>query len=150
MAGERDGWARTVPGPAAVLGWLGLIPFVVCAAAPYVLDPYWASMASLGLWAYGAVILSFLGGVQWGLAVAQNDARLSRLGLSVLPSLIAWPAVWFGGTTGFLLLALGFGFALALDSVATVRGWAPVWYPRLRAPLTITVFLSLIFGVFNA
>ena len=43
---------------------------------------------------YGASILSFLGGVHWG-ACLQGGAQSSSLRLlwSVVPSLVAWPAV---------------------------------------------------------
>jgi hypothetical protein len=40
--------------------------------------------------AYGAVILSFLGGIQRGSAIAVDNVSLPRLGLSVTLSLIAW------------------------------------------------------------
>ena len=56
-----------------------------------------ADDARFGLRAYGAVILSFLGGIQWGLAIRNSDGNArTRQGLtpiltvSIVPSLIGW------------------------------------------------------------
>jgi hypothetical protein len=95
------------------------------------------------------VILSFMGGVQWGLAVAQdagaNDAtRWRRYGVSVLPAFVAWSGVWFTGRTGLLLLAIGFAALLAYDLLTVSRGEAPRWYGELRIVLTIVVVAALL------
>jgi Protein of unknown function (DUF3429) len=94
---------------------------------------------------YGAVILSFMGGVQWGLAVAASPAANDwrRYGLSVIPALVAWGGLWIGGTTSLYLLMAGFAALLAYDLWTVQQGEAPAWYGRLRSALTATVVICL-------
>jgi len=138
-----------VPSGAAWLGGLGLLPFVAGALLVATTDSPWAID---GLRSYGAIILSFLGGIHWGLAIADDGASSGlgaiwpRLGASVIPALIAWVALLLDPTMGFLLLAIAFVLLLLGDLAATRRGFAPRWYPRLRVPLTSIAVLSLVLG----
>lgn len=148
-AGRRGG--RHVPGAAAWLGGLGAVPFVVLAVAGHYADTSWQAPVLFALCAYGAVILSFLGGIQWGLAIAgyggaPESRRDRRLVLSIVPSLLGWGALLLPVSVALLLLAVAFGAMLWLDIRASAVGEAPVWYPRLRWPLTFTVAASLGFG----
>lgn len=83
-----------IPGPVAWLGYGGLLPFVTLAAVGLLAPttPWW----SAALLAYGAVILSFVGALHWGFAMAQSGlstAERTRCFVwSVVPSLMAWPA----------------------------------------------------------
>lgn len=101
---------------------------------------------------YGAIIISFLGAVHWGLEYAEkvpNPARTRfRYGLGVLAPMVAWPTLLmpmdFALTTQFGAFVMLY-FA---DSRATVRAWAPSWYGVYRFVLTAIVgaaiFISLI------
>ena len=61
--------ASSVPSAAAWLGGLGIIPFVgISLATPFAADVLKGPL-SFALMTYGAIILSFLGGVHWGLAI---------------------------------------------------------------------------------
>ena len=125
-----------VPLAAAWLGGLGLLPFVA-GTILIALGHDWAPDA---LRFYGASILSFMGGVHWGLAIADfGSARTEgtswlRLGASVLPALVAWIALLLDPLRGLLLLTLAFALLLRMDQFATRRELAPAWYPTLRAP----------------
>lgn len=140
-----------VPVSAAWLGGLGALPFIglVCAMPFLVGAP--RSLAADALVAYGAVILSFLGGIHWGLAIAQGggaaQAKLpARLILSIVPSLAAWAALLVADTTGLFVLALAVAVMLWVDLRATRAGDAPPWYPTLRIPLTCIVVAALLLG----
>jgi hypothetical protein len=140
-----------VPEPAGWLGGLGAVPFLGLAAAAHFVDDAHRMSVIQALLAYGAVILSFLGGVHWGLAVGSNinsDNRqfLARLVLSVLPSLAGWTALLATETTGLLILATAIAAMLWVDLRATQAGHAPPWYPNLRIPLTCVVVAALLFG----
>ncbi len=149
-----SGAARTARGPvpsaAQWLGALGAVPFVALAVMALFVDGAPSTRVSVALSAYGAVILSFLGGIRWGLAVAGfgveggEGASFGRLGLSVLPSLVAWVALLIPAPGRLLLLAAAFAAMLWLDVRASRQGIAPVWYPRLRWPLTTTVVAALV------
>lgn len=140
-----------IPASALVLGLAGLIPFILCAAASLLTEGLLQAQAWYALTAYGAVILSFLGGVHWGLAIkteaAPKPAALTpRLIISVIPSLIGWTALLMPTVPGLIALALGFAAMLWTDLRATRDGLAPQWYSRLRWPLSIIVVLCLLIG----
>jgi len=142
--------ARSVPLAAVWLGGLGVVPFLVSAAIILVGPPERAGMASDALAAYGAIILSFLGGIQWGFAtggvnaVKENGALLGGLSFSVLPSLVAWAALLAPRETGLLVLAGTFLLVLLVDIRAARSNQAPAWYPSLRWPPTLLAVASLL------
>ncbi len=101
---------------------------------------------------YGAVIISFLGAIHWGLEYAEKTPSRGRTrfryGLGVLASAVAWPTVFMPVE---FALTTQFGALVALywaDTLAARRGWAPPWYGTYRFVLTAVagaaIALSLI------
>ena len=133
--------ASTIPRIAAALGYGGVIPFLAAALNSAIGAPLPAEFALRIFVAYGAIILSFLGGIRWGTGL-HPDASLAReLTLSVIPSLWAGIclllpsaelSVW-GLLTGFL--AMGF-----IDRYSPPVAM-PLWMRRLRTHLTVAVTL---------
>jgi len=143
--------ASKVPQSAAWLGGLGAVPFIGLAGVAPFLTGAPRVLAAHALVAYGATILSFLGGVHWGLAIgsetsADRSHLRNKLIVSVIPSLAAWAALLFPETTGLLILALSIAAMLWVDLRTTRLGQAPLWYPKLRIPLTTMVVASLLLG----
>ena len=138
-----------IPRPAFVLGWLGVIPFAAFAllAVTGGVLPHGSAMSGLVL--YGAIILSFMGGAQWGLSMVTGGSTLrTRLAISVLPALAAF-GLWFLPAAGALLGLAAVFVALLLYDIATVRaGAAPEWYPALRIQLTSAVVICLLLASF--
>ncbi len=135
-----------MPRTAAVLTALGVLPFAGGAAVAWVWPDFEAAGAIDAVIAYGAVILSFLGGIHWGFAAAPGGATSGRsvgYGLSVLPSLLAWAALLLPRSVGLGLLMVAIIGALALDRRAVVKGLAPAWWLGLRGPVTAIVLLCL-------
>ncbi len=142
---------NNVPPSAAWLGGLGALPFIGLAGATPYLDSAPRMFVVHALVAYGATILSFLGGIHWGLAIASQSKAdhpefRTRLILSVIPSLAAWVALLFPEDTGLLILAAAVAAMLWVDIRAAREGRAPQWYPKLRIPLTCVVVAALLFG----
>lgn len=141
-----------VPPSAGWLGAAGAVPFIVLALAIPFLTGRPQIFAVDALIAYGATILSFLGGVHWGLAIVSERRRSDGselpgwLVLSVVPSLTAWAALLLPQMIGLFLLAAAIAAMLAIDVWATQVGQAPAWYPKLRKPLTAAVVTALLFG----
>lgn len=147
-----------VPRPAAVYGAAGLIPFVAAAVAVWVLPGGWKTNALYVQLAYGATILSFLGAVHWGLALAGRGTggdvaaacTWRRLGLSVVPALIGWVSLTLAPLLGALVQLVAFAGLMLADGAATRQGLLPPWYPRVRKPLTLVVMLSLAAAIARA
>jgi ABC-type proline/glycine betaine transport system permease subunit len=130
-----------IPVPALLLGLAGVLPFW---AAPLAIwwDPTWWEVAHHQQLVYGALILSFLGGVHWGVALKTGDRGWSRFVWSVLPSLIGWLAHAFEHH-GILILICGFGTAWSIDRLSALAEDLPVWYQRLRALLSVGAVAGL-------
>jgi len=140
-----------IPTGAKWLGFSGLIPFIGCALAVSLApEPYKSFSLSL-LLGYGAVILSFLGGVHWGLAIAPGSAQTDltkQLALSVIPSLIAWVALFLQERLALIVLALSIALVLIVDRMSVREGRAPAWFMALRRYLSIGAIASLLLAAF--
>lgn len=141
---------RAIPSDALLLGAGGVLPFAALATAALLgLDWRYGLPGGLfrqALVGYGAVILSFLGGVRWGIGLRHGDApgRTGFLVISVIPAILAWAALLLPRPHDIALLIACF-LALAVLDVAMVRGGhAPAWYATLRLALTAAVVLVLI------
>ena len=138
----------SLPRPAAILGAAGLLPFIALGtqvATGLPLGPAATTQARALLIIYGAAILSFLGGIQWGLAVTSADRSDAwrRYGFSILPSLVAMLAVVHGGRNGLITLAVGVAVWGVYELWSTGLGEAPQWYGRLRLALTVVATAAL-------
>ncbi len=140
-----------IPTPALVLGLGGLLPFFTSAYLSFSADIKSSAMGLLSLGTYGAVILSFLGGIRWGL-VLNNKSQVQKwapLTWSVVPSLIAWPALLLPSRYMLSVLAVGFLFQYAMDNEAIKAKKMPTWFGRLRLILTTGAVLSLLAGLLS-
>jgi Protein of unknown function (DUF3429) len=132
----------------ALLGAAGLIPFVGLALAPlFNLEPFGRDPVYV-LALYGAVILSFMGAVHWGLAMADTkSAKASGYIISVMPALVGWFAISFLPLPVSLrVIAAAFVVLVLVDLRAVRLAVAPGWYGRLRIPLTLVVVAALLFA----
>ena len=135
-----------VPAPVLLYGRLGLIPFLAPAPAAW-LWPDLAPAAGAVLAVYAALILSFLGGARWGMAVAapRIDGRI--VSLAMLPSLaglalLMLPEAWRGWQLA------GLAAAHALQGLWDLRATTvPAWYASLRGQLTLAALAGLALGV---
>jgi hypothetical protein len=140
-----------LPRLAILLGVAGLIPFLGAGLGSVVYDQVQASRMVSALMAYGAVILAFLGGVHWGLAMdtaeAPRVARI-RLILGVIPSLIGWGALllalMFPPEGGLALLIFGFVITMLTEARAGRQGLIPTGYLWLRWGLSVVVVAALV------
>lgn len=135
-----------------LLGFSGLLP-VIFGVGATILHPARDIQLMSGALTllYGALILSFIGGAWWGLAVKGEPPEALRgwLILSVIPSLYAWGAVslaWVlaGYTHAALLIALGFIAVVLVDRRLSQSGVAPKWWLPLRQPLSAAMALMFI------
>jgi hypothetical protein len=101
---------------------------------------------------YSACILSFMGAVHWGLAMATPGVRPGQYVASVLPALVGWGAlnVDQASTTPHTMLSLGFLAVYFGDEWALTARRVPPWYTFLRTPLTVAVVLSTTLAAFLA
>ncbi len=133
------------PGAARALGVAGLIPFIGGALAMALADDGARAQAALALAAYGAVIVSFLGGIHWGLAFARLQPPVAMFAWGVLPSLVGWAALLLPPATGLALLAAMIAVCYVVDHRVYPRLQVGHWLP-LRRLLSAVAALSCAAG----
>lgn len=125
-----------------ILGYLGLIPFVVLGVWPWIFagQSDWVARA-LALYAFG--ILCFLLGSWWGIALLRNDANVSILSnlvflVAAAGAVLLPPPVWF------LLAAFLFLLLLVMERRLMIFNRQPVYYAKLRLHLSLAASASLL------
>ncbi len=97
---------------------------------------------------YGAVIISFLGAIHWGLEYAEKKPERERTrfryGVGLLAPTIAWPTMMLPIEWALISQFLTFVGLYFVDSRATTRGWTPAWYGTYRFALTAIVGAAIV------
>ena len=132
---------------ARTLGYGGALPFLCGAiAASQQMSVFGLAPAHL-LLSYGAVILSFLGGLHWGRVITSPNPNgrsdSTWLIWSVCPSLLGWVALLLPVKVGAMMLSLCFLAALQIDQKLFREQIWPSWMRPLRLHLTLLAVASL-------
>ena len=127
------------------LGQAGLLPFVGGAALVWFVHPDVHPYVALGLSAYAALILSFLGGLHWGIAMRMASPPASLFAWGVVPSLLAWAALMMPPSAGLVLHGVLLLVCYAGDRRVYPRhglaGWLTLRF-RLSAVAALSCFLG--------
>ena len=133
---------------AKLIGFGGLIPFIGCAALMYVGNTGASNIALFASAVYGAVILSFVGAVHWGLTISEDRSPYWYV-WSIIPAIMGWLAIVFLDIKiSLLALTVAFTLAWSVDRQASLHGLIPSWYMRLRHILTAGATISLLVTAF--
>lgn len=139
--------ACPVPTHPRWLGSTGVLPFVVLATLTWIPGGHQA-LAAQALLAYGAVILSFVGALHWGVAMSVQPLPRSygsRLYVgSVMPALLAWAALLLPPGWAVAILLAGLWGHYAQDRRLARVVILPEWYLPLRLALTSIASLALV------
>jgi hypothetical protein len=146
LEAAKDPKARIGPPPsriplsAFIPGLLGLIPFWALALGTVIDTGFDPVLALVALIMYGAVILSFVGALWWGMAIhaPAGSQRHTMFIWSVVPALIGWFATLATTDIGLRMLMAGLALQWLLDSMLVRKspGLMPPWVFRLRTILT--------------
>lgn len=131
-------------GLARLLGYAGLLPFIFCVATIWFAPSELGGFAAGALLYYAAVILSFLGGILWGVAITSQERRFGLLWFSIVPPLIAWVALLVPVEIAIWLLCAAFLLQGLWDRHCVRLAIFPQWYGRLRLSLTTLVVILLL------
>jgi hypothetical protein len=130
-----------------ILVFAGFIPFAALAFWLYGIAPDhpWRQGTIGLLTAYGAIVLSFLGGIRWGLALRGRDGEgKADLILGIVPPLVGWMAIVVPAPLNFVLLAVAFAAQGAWDSLTLTSDAAPDWFRLIRIQMTVLVVAALV------
>ncbi|KAF9261456.1 hypothetical protein L218DRAFT_961458 [Marasmius fiardii PR-910] len=157
--------AHQVPKPYMVMGLAGGLPYVGASLTTVYLASQ-AGLAASGVninmdpgvaltildqalnfqATYGAVMLSFLGALHWGMEFSGFGGHhgYRRLLLGAAPIVFAWPTLALQPMTALLSQWVGFTCLWWADAKVTGMGWAPKWYGQYRFYLSVLVGTCII------
>jgi Protein of unknown function (DUF3429) len=140
-------WERSgIPSVALGLGFAGLIPFLIAALSQWAaLGPITPEFGYRAGVIYGAVILSFLGGIRWGVAVnsSYGERQSVEFAASNIAALAGWLSLLLPPVMCLSLLISGFLLQGLWDLMSSEDGILPEWYGKLRTVLTVIAVLAL-------
>ena len=131
------------PAIAQGLGYVALLPFVAGALALWWSDGIHHAMVASLLSASAAAVLSFIGGIHWGLALRQPQPRLFVWG--VVPSIMAWAAQMLPPARALLCHVVMLVVCCAVDRQVYASRGAQAWLP-LRLQLTAVAAVCCLIG----
>jgi hypothetical protein len=99
-----------------------------------------------------AVLISYLGGIEGGLAlreeIGNERSRAISLGLSILPAIAAWSVYWLPSPQWQLGASIAIFVAVWVADLWLARqGLIPAWFVDLRTAATATVCVILGFAL---
>ena len=112
----------------------GLIPFIV---AIYYLQTYDFEYGLAMFVHYSAIILSFIGAINWGRNSVEKNVKLFYL--SVAPSIIAFSAIFLSFPNNLSLLAFGYFMAWVIDFLLLFKNKEFLMYLLIRTVVTFSV-----------
>jgi len=152
--------ASAVPRPYMVMGLAGGLPYLGTAITSVYLARQ-AGMAATGVitnidpgvaltvldqslifqTTYGAVMLSFLGALHWGMEFSGFGGHkgYARLILGATPVVFAWSTLALEPTSALIAQWSGFMALWYADLKVTTAGWTPKWYSQYRFYLSLLV-----------
>ncbi|AZV38058.1 DUF3429 domain-containing protein [Komagataeibacter xylinus] len=156
---------KRLPLLAIVTALASLLPLIGCTCAILFLSPDHTPRLLTAAVGYGAVMLSFLGAVHWGLALEQPDIipaggtqRLTnlRLALGGLPAFIGWIGLCVATVqelAGLMTLIAGFAATAVVERMAWRQGAMPrgymtvQWFVICVAELCFVAILAACMGM---
>lgn len=97
--------------------------------------------------AYGASVLSFLGGVRWGFALPEGSpAKPDFLNLanSTAPVMFSWFALFISERLSEAIVTVIIGLGIALHVEVFLLPHYPNWFKALRIVVTLVAFFSFV------
>lgn len=133
---------------ARMLMYAGLLPFWGCVLVA--LLPLETGLdLRLILVSYGAVIVSFIAGIHWGIYLHQ-EAPVNLFLHSNIAAVLAWVAVLLPWPFGTPLLVACFIYLLAIDRRLFTCALIDPWFMAMRIRITALVVAALLVSLFSS
>ncbi len=126
---------------ARILTYLGLIPFLI-----FSLGIFFGYNVLFEFKVFAALILSFLGGINWGIAMINKNSEI--LLKSIISVGLCWLLFLIDDNTLFLtLLASLYLLQIYLDNKIKNLGFYDKWFINLRMQATLGVIFFIIIAL---
>ncbi|KAJ2900638.1 hypothetical protein MKZ38_002297 [Zalerion maritima] len=100
---------------------------------------------------YGAVIISFLGAIHWGMQFNEHNPTKEqtrfRYAMGVISPAVAWPTILMPFEYALMSQMMAFTLLYFADTTASTKAWAPAWYGNYRFVLTFVVCTAIVLSL---
>lgn len=139
--------------PSTNIFWLlalgGFIPFAALTGASVLKIETGLSYPPQTLFLFWSLaILSFLGGIRWGLAIAKVPADVLTASLSVVPCILGWFSLLMPASWTILCLGLLY-FVHGWWDFSAFKNTDQEWFRPIRLVLTLLVVVAHLFVSWN-
>jgi len=141
--------AAEPPPRARWLAYLGLLPFFLGALVIWNLQGEDRDRLALVLASYAGVIVAFLGGIHWGLAMRVDPQGPRSFGWAVVPPIVAGVGMAMPAAAGLALLGLALVVCYLVDRRLYPAGGMAHWL-TLRFRLSMLAALCCFLGAAGA
>ncbi|MBS0644062.1 MAG: DUF3429 domain-containing protein [Acetobacteraceae bacterium] len=130
---------------------LGLVPFFVLAVRSVSALPLVAQVSVIGLIDYAALVLGFIGGIHWGLALLPETVRPTLRAIAgIVPMIAAWICMvlaQFSPTIALVVLVLAYLATVFVEHRAAQRLMLAPRYVYLRWGFSVVACVMMLLVV---
>ena len=145
---QNEPHSSAPPTWANLLGYAGLIPFVVLSAAFFFTERTSHIFISHALSSYALAIISFLGAIHWGLEMRESSITTTNPATwvwGITPSLLGWFVTLLTPPFNLLCMAVLLWLCYRVDHKRYPRYQLESWLP-MRFRLTLVASISCLVG----
>jgi hypothetical protein len=144
---QNEPHSSSPPAWANVLGYAGLVPFVLLSGAFFLPERVSLSFISLALSSYAVAIISFLGAIHWGLEMRDSQPATTNSTAwiwGITPSLLAWLSTLLTAPFNLLFMAVLLWLCYRVDQKRYPHYHLELWLPmRFRLTLVASIACML-------
>ena len=137
-----------------VLGYCGLIPFIFSIICIIFIPSKSIFFINISF-SYGAIILTFVGAIYWGIAIKNStkkgkvkDVNLMYI-WSIIPSLLSLSFFYFSNDYRYLIIIFGYIICQLVDEYFFFLNKTSIWFIKLRRKLSLIVVTTLVYCYIN-
>ena len=137
-----------------VLGYCGLIPFIFSIICIIFIPSKSIFFINISF-SYGAIILTFVGAIYWGIAIKNStkkgkvkDVNLMYI-WSIIPSLLSVSFFYFSNDYRYLIIIFGYIICQLVDEYFFFLNKTSIWFIKLRRKLSLIVVTTLVYCYIN-
>ena len=137
-----------------ILGYCGLIPFIFSIICIIFIPSKSIFFINISF-SYGAIILTFVGAIYWGIAIKNStkkgkvkDVNLMYI-WSIIPSLLSVSFFYFSNDYRYLIIIFGYIICQLVDEYFFFLNKTSIWFIKLRRKLSLIVVTTLVYCYIN-
>lgn len=126
-----------------ILAYVGLLPFIISIIFSFSnYDPFFLTN-NLLIHIYGAIIVSFLAGIHWGIFLLKYTSYNLLIHSNII-AILSWFSFFLDHSIGIFLLIFSFLYLLCIDYNLYRKGILEYYYMSVRVSVTFLVISCLI------